>query len=529
MRVGTITEMATINLGAIGRYLAVAAPALAAATVVVGALETYLAIPNASVVYLTAVVAAAMASGTVGAILTALEAFVVYDFFFTEPYHTFTIRDPSEWLSLILLLFVGIVVGQLAAMQRARAQVAEAREREARALFRVSRDLATRPNTAAVLPVVVRALRADTSMARVWVSLGEDDARERVAADSETGSRPAVPAACCVLRRTPGDDPAQWVRVHQPGVGPGRKEAREAYRVRIEAGTETFGSIWAIRERSRGWPDHTETRLLGAAADQIGQVLAHDRLAAEMQAAEVARESDALKSALLQSVSHDLRTPLATIRAAAGTLRPGSSLSERGRQESADAIDREVEYLDRLVTNLLDLSRIEAGALRAERDVFELDDVAGVTLDRLRPRLGGRSLDVDLAAPLVRVDPVFLDDALTNVVENAIKYTPADARIRITARELRDEPFIRLTVEDSGEGVPPEALGRLFDKFYRVPGRHRDSRSGMGIGLAVVRGLIQATGGRVGARISEDLGGLAIDLDLRAAPEPAPIATETAR
>jgi two-component system sensor histidine kinase KdpD len=521
--------MATVNRRAIGRYLAVAVPALATATVVVGLLETYLAIPNASVVYLTAVVAAAMASGTVGAILTALEAFVVYDFFFTEPYHTFTIRDPSEWLSLILLVFVGIVVGQLAAMQRSRAQVAEAREREARALFQVNRDLATRQNTAAVLPVVIRALRDETSMARVWISLGEDDASERVAADSESGSRPAVPAAYCVLRRAPGDESAQWVRVHQHGAGARRAEPREAYRVRIESGTETFGSIWAVRGRSRDGPDHTETRLLGAAADQIGQVLAHDRLAAEMQAAEVARQSDALKSALLQSVSHDLRTPLATIRAAAGTLRPGSSLSERDRQESVDAIDREVEYLNRLVTNLLDLSRIEAAALRAEPDVFELDDVAGVALDRLRPRLGGRSLEVDLAAPPVRADPVFLDDALTNVVENAIKYTPVDARIRVTARELRGEPFIRLTVEDSGEGVPPQALDRLFDKFYRVPGRHRDSRSGMGIGLAVVRGLIEATGGRVDARVSEDLGGIAIDMDLRAAPVPEPIVTDTAR
>ena len=119
----------------------------------------------------------------------------------------------------------------------------------------------------------------------------------------------------------------------------------------------------------------------------MGQALAQDRLAADAQAAEIARQSDALKSALLQSVSHDLRTPLATIRAAAGTLRPGTGLSPEDQQESADAIDREVEYLNRLVTNLLDLSRIEAGALRADRDVFELDDLVGQTVDRLRARL----------------------------------------------------------------------------------------------------------------------------------------------
>ena len=261
-------------------------------------------------------------------------------------------------------------------------------------------------------------------MERVWVALGPDDGRERVAADTGDTAKAAVPGLHQVLQRTPDDTPARWSRVHQPGQAKGgQATGYEAYRVRIEAGSRRFGSIWALRDRGAGEPGPAETRLLSAAADQIGQALAQDRLAAESQAAEIARQSDALKSALLQSVSHDLRTPLATIRAAAGTLRPGSGLSVEDQQESADAIDREVEYLNRLVTNLLDLSRIEAGALRAERDVYELDDLVGQTVDRLRARLGGRPLEVALAAPPVEVDPVFLDEAVTNAIENAIKYT----------------------------------------------------------------------------------------------------------
>ena len=203
----------------------------------------------------------------------------------------------------------------------------------------------------------------------------------------------------------------------------------------------------------------------------------------------------------------------------AGTLRPGTGLSEEDQLDSADAIDREVEYLNRLVTNLLDLSRIEGGALRADRDVFELDDLVGQTVERLRARLGSRPLEIDLGAPPVTVDPVLLDEAVTNALENAIKYTSPGTAVRITAAPLPDEPLIRLTVEDAGPGVPDDALPRLFEKFYRVPGVAGGSRSGTGIGLAVVRGLVEAMGGRVGARRSE-LGGLAIDIDLEAAAVP---------
>jgi two-component system sensor histidine kinase KdpD len=267
-----------------------------------------------------------------------------------------------------------------------------------------------------------------------------------------------------------------------------------------------------------GHPDLSETRLISAAADQVGQALAQDQLAAEAGAAEVARQSDALKSALLQSVSHDLRTPLATIRAAAGTLRPDSGLDAPGRDASAGAIEREVARLDRIVANLLDLGRIEAGALRAELDVYELDDLAGRTIDRMAPRLARHDLRIELAALPVLVDPVFLDEALTNLLDNAIKFAGPSAVIRVASSRAGDR--VRLVVEDSGPGVPEEALERLFEPFHReiVPGR--DGRPGTGIGLAVVRGLVAAMGGASRASASS-LGGLAVHLDLPIARLPA--------
>lgn len=521
--------------------LAVAAASLVVATLVVGALETNTGIPDASVVYLPAVVATAIVAGTAGAIASAIVAILLYDYLFTAPIHTLAINNPEEWLSLALLLFVAIVVGQLAALQRSRADLASARERQARALFQVSRALATRTSTPAVLPEITRILRDEARLDRIAVALGPDDAGERIAADTaSTGAAasegtatagPPLPSLHWILRRTPGDEPATWTRVHQPPTGrrQGQATGVDALRVRIVANDAPFGSIWAIRSHDRSEPDATMTRLLSAAADQLGQILAHDRLAAEAQAAEIARQSDALKSALLQSVSHDLRTPLATIRAAAGTLQP-DGVSDEDRRASAEAIDREVAYLDRMVANLLDLSRIEAGALRAERDVFELDDLTSRTLDRLAGRLAGHPLTVEVSSEAVLVDPVFVDEALTNLVENAIRHTPPGTPIRVVSRPA-SEGFVRLTVEDAGPGVSPTVLPHLFEKFFQAPPERRgprasggSSRAGTGIGLAVVLGLCEAMGGRAAAR-SSALGGLAIDLDLPAAQLPAELAS----
>ena len=511
--------MQRLQRAAVLRFAAVAGLSLLGATIAVGVLQDVLGVPNPSSLYLLAVVATAVASGPWGAAAAAAAAFLLYNFLFVEPRYTLSVAHLGELVNLLLLLFVGFVVGQLAARLRARAEDALAREREALALFQVSRELATRESTAAALTRLAQIVSGEAGMERVWILLG-DGAGERIAADTLAAEpRPGV-GLHNILQRMPGDTPAKWVRVHLPTTSRGRSvPGFDAYRVRIEAGGEPYGSIWSLRPRARGEPTRTETRLLAAAADQLGQALRQDRLAAEAQAAEVARQGDAIKSALLQSVSHDLRTPLATIRAAAGTLRPGVGVSEEDQQASADAIDREVEYLNRLVTNLLDLSRIEAGALRAEREVFELDDLVGRTIARVRSRLGDRPLEVHLDVPPVSVDAIFLDEAVTNILENAVKYTPPDARIRISALPA-DGGIIRLTIEDAGPGVPPASLDRLFEKFYRVPGQNRGSRSGTGIGLAVVRGLAEAMGGRATARASE-LGGLAIDLELTAAPKPA--------
>jgi two-component system sensor histidine kinase KdpD len=476
-------------------------------------------VPDASSSYLLAVLATAVYLGVVAAVATAVGAFLLYNFLFVHPNFTLAVADPGELLNLLLLLVLGIAVGQLAAAQRSRAQAAIEREHEARALFQVSRTLATRSDTAAVLDPLAEGLAREAEMARVWIGLSRPSGGERVVADSGAPAEVPDPMSDhAVLRRMPGDEPARWVRVHPP-VGTRTSGAdAQRYRVVIEAGGESLGSIWAERTRDAGEPRRSATRLLAAAADQIGQAIEQDRLAEEARTAEVARRSDEAKTALLESVSHDLRTPLAAIRTAAGTILEGAdAVSEADRLEAAGAIDREAEHLNRMVTNLLDLGRIEAGALRADREALDVEEVIRTSVERHRARLAERMVAVRVSAdlPPAFADPVFVGQVLANLFDNAGSFVPSGGTVRVDA--AADDGMVRIRVEDSGPGVPPEALGRLFDKFFRAAGP--GARTGTGAGLAVVRGLTEAMGGRVAAGPSE-LGGQADDVYLPAAPGP---------
>lgn len=511
-----------LSIGGLLVRIGAIAAALGVASALVGVLEAALSIPNASSAYLLAVIGLAVGLGTIEAVVAAVGSFFAYDFLFVEPIHTFAVVDSGEWLNLLLFLVVSLVVGQLAGRQRRRAQLAELREREARGLFHVSEVLASVDETAAALDAIVRILAAETRMVRVWIGLAGATPLERIAADTGDGTRSSSPRHA-VLSRSGDANDRVWVALHAPGAtrSPAADAHVAAYRVPIEVDGRSLGSLWALRPRSLGAPEDEESRLLAAAADQIGQALERDRLRAEATRLEVARRSEALKTALLDSVSHDLRTPLATIRAAAGGLVDGGGRITRAAlgdtSTTADAgvvIDRQAAYLDRLVTNLLDMSRIEAGALRPDSQPILLDDAVADTIDRLGAA-GAVTCEIPQTLPPVLVDEVHLDAILTNLLENALAYAPPAAPIRV--RAAATEPgMIRLTVEDAGPGVPADELERVFDKFHRVPRNAITSGPGSGIGLAVVRGLIEANHGTTVARRSE-LGGLAIDLLLPAA------------
>jgi two-component system, OmpR family, sensor histidine kinase KdpD len=496
--------------------------ALTATTALVAILQGQLNVANPSAAYLLAVVALAVVFGTRAAVAGSIAAFLLYDFLFVDPRFTLTVSSIEEWFNLALLLVVGIVCGRLAGAQRDRAREAETRERVTRALFQISRELASAQSAGPAMVAIAELLRVETRMERVWIGIAAEGSQERVAAESGPAPPANPPRVHFVLRRMPGDVPAQWVKVHAPTAlprtDPHGSPAEIALRIPVTSNGAALGSIWACRTRQLGLPERPETLVLAAAADQLGRTLERDRLVREAMSMEVARRSDALKSALLDSVSHDLRTPLASIRAAAGSLMdPTVTWSPEDERATAASIDREADRLNRLVSNILDLSRIEAGGLVAHHSAFPVEDLIPDVVERLKPILGDRPIELDIPAglPPLDIDEVFIDQVLTNLLENTARYAGPGVAVRISACNLGDG-WIQLTIEDAGAGVPADALPHLFEKFYRVPRSGEGARRGTGLGLAVVRGLVETMGGRISARPSK-LGGLAMDLDLRAA------------
>jgi two-component system sensor histidine kinase KdpD len=501
---------------AVARVVGLSVLALAGSSAVVFLLERVVEVPSAASVYLLAVIIAGALGGTLAAVGTAIAATFLYDFFFVEPIYTLRITDASEWLNLLLCLAVGIAVGRLAGLQAERATEAAERARDAQALFAVSRSIATSDDLAAAATTVLRQLAVAGGMERLWLGLGPSVATERTLADTGAGAPLPAPTWHVVLQRSLGDEPARWTRTHvgRPVVR-GTSAGATVHRVRVEVPGEVLGSLWALRPAGAADPDPAQTRILSAAADQLGQAVRRERLVADGVQAEVSRRSEGLMSALLDSVSHDLRTPLATIRAAAGSLLDESvSWTADERTAALRSIDLEAERMNRLVRNLLDLSRIEGGALHAELEPHDLDDLLNGVAHRVRT---DKILDLEIPAdlpPLV-VDALFLDEILTNLIENAEAY--ARSIIRVRARQLPEEgePTVEVTVDDDGPGVPEMDMGRLFDKFYRVRQPLEGSRPGMGIGLTVARGLSRAMRGDIVAERS-DLGGLALRVRLPA-------------
>jgi two-component system sensor histidine kinase KdpD len=466
-------------------------------------------VANISMLYLVAVLASAVAFGTGPAIIASVAAFVASDFFFVEPIHTLTVSDPEEWVDLGLLLMTGTITGYLAAALRGRARTAQRREREAVVLYDVVR-LMTGSDLRESLAAVAERLRRELALSAVVIGFHGGPAGGLFAEAGEQEALGLARASGMAPKLLLGEgasptpehrgSPGRWIRVlppHLPGQ-PGWAAGR-LHEVPVRLGDGTVGLISLVRYPEAPSFTAADDRLLSAVGNQLAVAIERTRLREEAAEAEILRRTDELKTALLNTVSHDLRTPLSSIIASAGSLlQQDVRWTEDERRDFARAIEEEAERLNRLVGNLLDLSRIQAGSLMPQRSWYDLSALVDDVLGRLRSVTSRHQVvvSVEEELPPVFLDYILIDEVFANLIENAVKYTPPGSEIAV--RAIRTNGAVRVEVEDRGPGFPPEALPRLFEPFYRVQ-REGQTARGTGLGLAVAKGLVEAHGGQIWA------------------------------
>ena len=501
-------------------------------TAIIYSLHLYPTIPDISLAYLLIVLALAGTRGLYAAVLSALVAFFSFDYFLVPPLYTFTIGRFEEWLALFVFLATAIITGQLASAMRLRAEQASRQARETRILYELVRATNSEEDLEQQLSIVAHAivdvfsswgvrdcaillpgaggkltlqasalqldeeakLSSDEEATASWV-MTQDQAVElhdvSLAPQLSTSSAPRA-----IVRSTAAILPMRrYMRMIPLKMG---QKVVGVVRLLIEDDPRLFTrekSLGIDRDRS-----NPATTFFWTFLDQAASVIERARLRRESLQIELLKRTDALRAALLSSVSHDLRTPLSSIKAAASSLlQEDVQWDEEARRSFALAIEHEADRLNRLVGNLLDMSRIEGGALKPEKEWYPVDELIHDVLDHMQPVLQGRTVQTHLPddLPPVELDYLQMDQVLTNLIENAVRYTPPESPIEVSA-QIDGEQMV-ISVADRGPGIPQADKERVFDKFYRVLGTQRNAATipGSGLGLAVSKGLVEAHGGHI--------------------------------
>jgi two-component system sensor histidine kinase KdpD len=459
-----------------------------ACTVLAALLASRLALANIIMVYLLGVLVVALRAGRGAAALSSVLSVAAFDFFFVLPRFTFAVGDTQYVLTFGVMLAVALVISGLAARVRDQAEASRARERRTAALYAVSRACAGASETYEVVRVAGRHV-AEVFESQVAIFLPHRNGT-LTAAFAEN-----VPFASDPKERSV----AQWAFDHaeKAGLGTATLPGSGAIYVPLLLSRGPVG-VMCVKP-SGGVPlDSERLHLLEAFANQIALAVERTNLAAEAQAAELQVETERMRSALLSSVSHDLRTPLAAIAGASSTLlRGGEALPDGARRELLESVNEEAARLNRFIANLLDMTRLEAGSITVRKEWQPVEEVVGAAIGQLEERLGGRELCTRIpdSLPLVPLDTALVGQALVNLLENAFKYTPAGSPIDISARLERGG--IVIEVADRGPGLAPGEELRVFDKFYRLPSE--TGQPGAGLGLAICKAIAAAHGGSIAA------------------------------
>jgi two-component system sensor histidine kinase KdpD len=466
------------------------------------ATEALFPVASLSVVYMTAVVVVASRRGLGPAIAAAVLGFLAYNYLFTEPRFTFQVSRRGELLTLGLFLVASLITGNLAARLRARVEAQAAIADRTNKLYDFSRRVASAATADDVIWASVSHVATTLRCEAVLLMPREGELRV-------VGGFP--PEDRLDLRDQSAAQFA-WDKGEAAGRGSDTLPTARWFFLPLATAERRLGVLGIAFDDDRTLA-RTDRRLLDALVDQIALALERLRLTEDLAATELATETERLRTALLNSVSHDLRTPLVTIIGAAGSLAE-TDLPPPARKDLAENIREEGERLDRYVQNLLDMTRLGHGALTPRLAPLDLAELVGSARQRMRGLLRTHVLKVDFppALPLAIADGVLLEQVLVNVLDNAAKYAPTGSEILVSGKASGAE--VELSIADRGPGIPAADRSRVFDMFYRVAGGDRQ-RAGTGLGLAICKGLVEAMGGSIRAESGwPDGGGTRIVLSL---------------
>jgi two-component system sensor histidine kinase KdpD len=446
-------------------------------------------VSNLVMVYLLGIVAVAMRHGRGPSLLASVLSVAIFDVLFVPPYFTFAVSDTRYLVTFGVMLTVGMIISGLTIRIRLQTEAVREREQRTAALYAMSRELAS---TRGVDELVVIALRHVGEIFRTRAIVLLPNAQGGLTVRGETRADGVADANEAAV--------ARWVFEHgQPaGLGTATLPGTASLFVPLLAPRACVG-VLGVRPADRHAFD-TPERLhqLETFANQTALAIERARLADEAQASELRIETERLRNSLLSSVSHDLRTPLATITGAATTLlEQGERLDAPTQRDLLESVREEAERLNRLVQNLLEMTRLESGELAMRKEWHSMEEVIGAALRRLDKGLAGRRINTRVLPdlPLVAMDDVLMEQVLVNLLDNALKYTPAGSPLEIVATGT--ERAVTVEVADRGPGVPPGQEEKVFEKFYR--GQPGDGR-GAGLGLAICQGVVRAHGGRIWAQ-----------------------------
>ena len=467
-------------------------------------LRHFVATSSITLVFLTAVLASAIAYGLWPSLLAGLISVLTYNFFFLPPLYSFTIADPENVIALFFFGLVAVIASNLAASVRNQAMAARQRARTTEDLYLFSRKLAGAITLDDLLWATVYQIALMLKV-RVVVLLPQDGVLTvRTGYPPEDMLDEADIAA------------AKWCWENNLPAGRGADTLPGAKRLFLPMRTarSAVGVVGLDNDRPGPLLTPDQRRLFDALSDQAALALERVNLVGDVERARLTAETERLRSALLTSISHDLRTPLASILGAATTLRAyRSALDEAAQEGLIGTVQEEAERLNRFIANLLDMTRLESGAIEPHVEMVDLGDIVGSALGRAAKVLGDHKVVVDLDAdlPMLKVDPVLHEQVLFNLLDNAAKYTSAGTEVRVKAR--REGDMVRIEIMDEGEGIPPGDTEKIFDKFYRIQAADR-KRAGTGLGLAICRGFVEAMGGSIFAGNRQDRRGAVFTLRL---------------